>query len=76
MGMCNTAEKTQDWLALPQPEYCDKYGHEVFGWWETSEHVQHAFCDHCGQEMYKLKTRNYVNSTHSQQETECTQLMG
>ena len=72
MHTSNTLEKTQDWLALPQPEYCDKYGHEVSGWWETAEHVQHAFCDHCGQEMYKLKNHGQINNAHSQQETECT----
>ena len=69
MQMSRTVEKIQDWLALSQAEYCDKYGHEVSDWWETDEHVQHTFCDHCGQEMYKLKPHNYINGAHFQQET-------
>ena len=53
MNLCNTFEKIQDWLVLPKPEYCDKHGHKVSGWWEAPDHVEHGVCDHCGQEMYK-----------------------
>lgn len=41
--------KIFDWLRLSPEEYCEKYGHDVKEWHETSGSGKFGDCERCGE---------------------------